>query len=166
MRGLQARQAGGRSGGVTPMVQRLLVIGTGLGRSAAEPGGPQCAAIAAVAAEQLIAAFAGQDDGEGPLGRLGELVGGQARVVGGGIIQRPGDRRQDPPEVRFPEGGLAPVQIQRPGHPLGLRPLIRRAGGVEAAGEGGDRPVVQPGHQGGDGGAVDAAGEEQAIGDV
>ena len=52
------------------------------------------------------------------------------------------------------------------GNPLGLSPLVLGAGGVEAAGDGGDGALVEPRHQGGDGGAIDAAREEQAVGHV
>ncbi len=62
--------------------------------------------------------------------------------------------------------GLAPVEIERARHLLGRLALVAGGRIVEAAGVGGDRPAVQPRHQGGDRRAVDAAGQEQAVGHV
>ncbi len=48
----------------------------------------------------------------------------------------------------------------------GLLAFVGGAGGVETGGEGQHRLVVQPSHQGDQGRAVDAAGEEHAVGHV
>ena len=138
----------------------------GLSRSPPQPGGPKGAAIAAIAAEQFIAPLAGENHGQGSLGGLGQLEGRQDGVVGGGVVQGGGDLGQQGPEVLLGEGGLPPVEVQRPGHPLGLPPFIPGARRIEATGKGGDGPTVEPAHQGGDGGRVDPAGQKQAIGHV
>ena len=123
---LQRGEARRRLGLRTPVRQGGRLVGARLGGAAAQPRGAQRPAIAAVAAEELVAALAREHNGERALSGLGQLVGRQGGVVGGGVVQRPGDLREDSPEVRLAEAGLAPVEVQRFRNAFGLAALVGR----------------------------------------
>ena len=142
------------------------MVGPGLGWAPSQEGRAQGAPVTAVAAEELVAPLPGQHHLQRVPRRLGQAEGGQGGVVGGRVIQGPCHLGQEPPELGLVKAHLAPVQVEGPGDLLGLRALVGRAGGVEAAGEGGDRALGQPRHQDGDGGAVDPARQEEAVGRV
>ena len=90
------------------------------------------AEIAAITAEQLVAAHTGEDHGDVAVRELGHEVGGDERAVGERLVHVPQELRQQRDDVR-PHEDLVVIGAEPLGDPARERQLV-----VEALG--GDRP--------------------------
>ena len=122
-------------------------------------------AVAGVAAEHLVAAFAGEDDGDVFAGQLGNEVERDAGGPGDGLVLMPDEARQRVEEVLHADDDFVVLGAD------GLRDVagvgeLAVFGFLVADGEGLDGPVEVALHESGDGGRIDAAGEKHAERDV
>ena len=136
-------------------------------RLAAAPPGPDRAAIAAIAGEQLVATLAGQHHLQLARRRRRQLVGRQRRIVGHRVVEAGRHLGQQRPEIGLAELDLDMLGAEPAGHGAGLLALIVGGAGVgEAHGVRPHRMPVEPRHHGQQRGAVDAARQEHAVGHV
>src|SRR5512145_412611 len=136
-------------------------------RATAQPPRPDDAAIAAVAAEQLVSTLAAQYDLEaGLLCALRQHEGWYTRIVGRRIVHRRGDSRQQTPEIRGSHLDLIVLGAERLGYGASALAFIGHLRPGKPRGEGDYRTRVQSRHHRQYRRRIDPPGEEHAVWDV
>ena len=155
-----------RSGVVATWLRMAVRSGAGQDAIEAQPALiHRVMAVAGVAAEHFVAAFAGEDDGDVFPGQLGNEVERDAGGPGDGLVFMPDEARQGVEEVLHADDDFGVLGSD------GLRDVagvgeLTVFGFLVANGEGLDGSVEVALHESGDGGRIDAAGEKHAERDV
>ena len=168
---MQAAQIGGAQGafggsdavapgirGLTQDAQAVKTPGPAHGARPTHPPGPLGIAVSAITSEEFVPAFPGQHHFQTRRARRRrQFIGRQQSVIRRWIINFGGDLGQQRPEIVFIEADFMMFSTKMPGHGAGLGPLVMGLSAGEAGGEGTYGLVIQTGHQGQQGRAVDAA---------
>ncbi len=149
------------TGDLAPQYAEIVEHAAGVRPATASPPRPQGAPIAAVAAEQLVAALARQDHLDpGRACRAGQNPTRQDRVIGGRVVGARHDLGQQPPEISLAKSDLDMLGADRRGRRARRRALVGLAVG-EADRKRLDRALGEPRHHRQDRGQIDAARQKQ-----
>ena len=116
-------------------------------RPASEPSRAKRAAVATIAGENFVAAFAAQHDFHVPGGDPSQGVRRHDRIIRARIVDGGDDARQIAPKIVPGDLDFDMIGAERLGDASRMRPLVSDRGAGKSGGIGAHRPLVETRHQ-------------------